>query len=92
MKQAYETIANEQYRITGEVDMQRAYQIIDHYTSQPDEPNHSRAGAQIPYDGLRAASELRLAAHIRQTLEIWQQETLPFIIETCNASGWGSAQ
>ena len=77
MKQAYETIAKERYRITDEVDIERAYKIIDHCTSQPEEPNHSRAYAQIPYDGLQSASESGLATHVRRTPEIWQQGTPP---------------
>ena len=92
MKQPYETIAKTKQYLTDEIDIERAYNIIDHYCSQPEDPKHSRAYAQIPYDGLQAVSESGLATHVTKTHVMEQPETIPLIIETCNALGWGSTQ
>ena len=64
MKRAYDRIAKERHRETDEVDIARAYNIIDAYTAHPERKGRIWARAQMPYSSMEPICDSGLSMQI----------------------------
>ena len=92
MKRAYDRIVNERYRETDEVDIARAYEIIEAFTAHPDRKGPTRAYTQMPCDSMEPMGDSGISMQLLHKPIAWQQEMLPLRVETCNANCWSSAK
>ena len=76
-RKAYDVIAIERYCATDEVDIVRAYEIIDSCTAHPEYPGPARAYAHMPYDSMRPICDSGIAMQLLHAPKERQPEMLP---------------